>query len=502
MPVAEIFARRRRSRRSARSSATAVADACASPEPLVIACGGGAVLDPENRRALRDAGRRRVAAGAAPTSLAQRVGDRRDPAAARAAIPPARSTRLGAAARADVRSGRRTRRSTPTAATSTRSPTRCSPRSTAERRRDARVRVDLGDRGYDVVVGAGALAELASVLARPPPGRDRDARPRSPSTSATASRAALDARRRRRTRCSSMGDGEDAQDARDRRRAVPRGFAQWGLLRGDAVVALGGGVVGDTAGFAAAVYYRGVDVVQVPDHAARDGRRRDRRQDRRQPARGQEPRRRVPPAARGARRPRRSAHAARPRVPRAASARSRSTRLLGDDELATLLDDRADALLARDPAVLTDVIARCVRGQGRASSRPTSSSAPACRAALELRPHARPRARDASAATRSLHGEAVAIGLVFAAHLAAALERIAAERGRRATDTVVRTLGLPTCGPPGLRRRRAARAHGARQEVGRRAHVRARRARAGSSGSTIPTRPRSRKALARGRRGG
>ncbi len=31
----------------------AVADVCASPEPLVIACGGGVVLDPENRKALR-----------------------------------------------------------------------------------------------------------------------------------------------------------------------------------------------------------------------------------------------------------------------------------------------------------------------------------------------------------------------------------------------------------------------------------------------------------------
>ena len=29
---------------------------CASPEPLVVACGGGTVLDPENRRALRAAG--------------------------------------------------------------------------------------------------------------------------------------------------------------------------------------------------------------------------------------------------------------------------------------------------------------------------------------------------------------------------------------------------------------------------------------------------------------
>jgi shikimate kinase len=33
-----------------------VADVCASPEPLVIACGGGTVLDPESRRALRASG--------------------------------------------------------------------------------------------------------------------------------------------------------------------------------------------------------------------------------------------------------------------------------------------------------------------------------------------------------------------------------------------------------------------------------------------------------------
>jgi len=37
-----------------------------------------------------------------------------------------------------------------------------------------------------------------------------------------------------------------------------------GLTRGSTVVALGGGMVGDLAGFAAATLYRGVDVVQVP----------------------------------------------------------------------------------------------------------------------------------------------------------------------------------------------------------------------------------------------
>ena len=49
-----------------------------------------------------------------------------------------------------------------------------------------------------------------------------------------------------------------------RSRTCAAASREWGLLRDDAVVALGGGVVGDTAGFAAAVYYRGVDVVQVP----------------------------------------------------------------------------------------------------------------------------------------------------------------------------------------------------------------------------------------------
>ena len=60
-----------------------------------------------------------------------------------------------------------------------------------------------------------------------------------------------------------MGEGEDAKTLATVEELC-RGFAQWGLLRGDVVVAVGGGVVGDTAGFAAAVYYRGVDVVQVP----------------------------------------------------------------------------------------------------------------------------------------------------------------------------------------------------------------------------------------------
>src|SRR5205814_7862951 len=41
-------------------------------------------------------------------------------------------------------------------------------------------------------------------------------------------------------------------------------FIEAGLDRGGWVLALGGGVVGDTAGFAASIYMRGVRLVQVP----------------------------------------------------------------------------------------------------------------------------------------------------------------------------------------------------------------------------------------------
>ena len=41
-------------------------------------------------------------------------------------------------------------------------------------------------------------------------------------------------------------------------------LADSGVTRGDLIVALGGGVVGDLAGFAAASYLRGIDFVQIP----------------------------------------------------------------------------------------------------------------------------------------------------------------------------------------------------------------------------------------------
>jgi 3-dehydroquinate synthase len=60
-----------------------------------------------------------------------------------------------------------------------------------------------------------------------------------------------------------MGEGERFKSLRTLEKALAV-LSQAGLERHDVVVALGGGVVGDLAGFAAAVYLRGVPFIQVP----------------------------------------------------------------------------------------------------------------------------------------------------------------------------------------------------------------------------------------------
>ena len=60
-----------------------------------------------------------------------------------------------------------------------------------------------------------------------------------------------------------MPDGEQHKSMRSLDQALAF-FSKSGLERNDVVIALGGGVVGDLAGFAAATYLRGVAFIQVP----------------------------------------------------------------------------------------------------------------------------------------------------------------------------------------------------------------------------------------------
>lgn len=114
------------------------------------------------------------------------------------------------------------------------------------------VPVALGERSYDVVVGAGARHRLAQVV---PAGARRAA-------VVTQAGIGVDVDPGIESRVFPMGDGEAAKSLATVE-VLCRGFAAWGLHRSDVVVAVGGGVVTDTAGFAAAVYHRGVTVVHV-----------------------------------------------------------------------------------------------------------------------------------------------------------------------------------------------------------------------------------------------
>ncbi len=60
-----------------------------------------------------------------------------------------------------------------------------------------------------------------------------------------------------------MGDGERAKSLKTAERALAF-MIEHRFERNDAVIALGGGVVGDLAGFVAATYMRGVPYVQIP----------------------------------------------------------------------------------------------------------------------------------------------------------------------------------------------------------------------------------------------
>jgi 3-dehydroquinate synthase len=121
------------------------------------------------------------------------------------------------------------------------------------------VDVDV-DRPYPVIIGTGLLGDLTRILA----GRHRVAILYQPTLTATAEaiRAAL------------ADSGVDAHrieipDAEAGKELPVLGFiwevlGRIGIGRKDAVVSLGGGAATDVAGFAAATWLRGVDVVHVP----------------------------------------------------------------------------------------------------------------------------------------------------------------------------------------------------------------------------------------------
>ena len=283
------------------------------------------------------------------------------------------------------------------------------------------VPVPLGERAYDVLVGPGARDHLARVL----PAAARRA------AVVTSTGVGVEVDPGREHRVFLMGEGEQAKSLATVEQLC-RSFTSWGLTRGDVVVAVGGGLVTDTAGFAAAVYHRGVPVVHVATTLI-----------------GQ-----IDAAIGG------KTGVNLPEGKNLVGAFWQPAAVLCDTDVLATLPERewrsglGEMAKYRFLGVedllhlsLPEQVAACVRVKADVVSSDEREGASGRRATLNYG-HTLAHALETAGGYGLRHGEAVAVGLVFAAELAHALGRIDAERVAEHRE-VLEAYGLPTTLPAG-----------------------------------------------------
>lgn len=284
------------------------------------------------------------------------------------------------------------------------------------------VPIALADRSYEAVVGAGARMALRRLL---PPKAVR---------AAVVTQAGIDftVDTGREQRTFLVAGGEEAKclaTVED----LCRSFASWGLTRADVVVAVGGGVVTDAAGFAAAVYHRGVGVVNVATTLLG-----------------------MVDAAIGGK-----TGVNLPEGKNLVGAFWQPCAVVCDtDALATLpprerrsgLGEMAKYAFLGVPDLaglpLDQAIAACIRAKAAAVAADERDAGTGRRALLNYG-HTLAHALETAGRYDLRHGEAVAVGVVFAARLAERLGRIDASRVDQ-HRAVVAAYDLPTEVPPGL----------------------------------------------------
>ena len=410
-----------------------LAEALASDEPVVVAAAGGVVLDPANRERLRRAGLV-VWLRADPATLAGRVrsGDHRPlldtgPAEVLARLAAERRDLYADVANVtidvDGLSADEVVDQIEGVIASLAADAGPRPWAAGEL---ISVPVALGERSYPVLIGPGARYRLLQVL---PIGARRAAVVTQAGVGVT-----VDAGIEQRTVV--MGDGEESK-CLETVEELCREFSRFGLTRADVVVAVGGGVVTDTAGLAAALYHRGVAVIHVATtllaqvDAAIGGKT-------------------------GVNLPEGKNLVGAFWQPKAVLCDTEVLETLPPEEYRSGLGEMAkyhfltDAALADLP--LAEKVAHCVAIKAAfvtADEREDPSAKPPggrSRAVLNYG-HTLAHALETAAHYDLRHGEAVAIGLVFAARLARRLGRIDDDRVAEHV-AVVEGYGLPTAVPP------------------------------------------------------
>lgn len=222
-----------------------------------------------------------------------------------------------------------------------------------------------------------------------------------------------------------------------------------GLDRNSAIIALGGGVVGDLAGFVAATYLRGVPFIQIPtsllaqvdssvggkvavDHPLGKN---------------------LIGAFYQPQRVHINLAVLKTLVPRQFSAGMAEVikyGLLADMELFAFLEEQQQAVLAQDEAALTWLIRRCCEIKGHFVS--ADEREQGIRIALNLG-HTIGHAVEAASCFRYLHGEAIAAGLVgacYVSELRGLVDSVVTERLKKLLTAYGLPLSAPGFGPDEL----------------------------------------------------
>ena len=303
------------------------------------------------------------------------------------------------------------------------------------------LRVELGGRSYPIIIGSGLIGDagalIGPVLPRPSAIVVSDE-----TVAALYLEPVLEALAAAGIAAGSvvLPAGEATKDFAHLQLLCDR-LLDAGAERSTTLIALGGGVIGDIAGFAAGILLRGLDFVQIPTtllaqvDSAVGGKTAI------NTARGKNLVGAVPPAAPGAGRHRHLGH------PRPAPA---SRRLCGGGEVRP---DRRSDLLRLAASAMAAPFATASRRPARGRSRPVAPPRPRSSPRTSARPAAAPcstsvtpsatrwRPRPATASAL-LHGEAVAIGMAMAFALSARLGLCAAQTAER-VRAHLRWVGLP-----------------------------------------------------------
>jgi 3-dehydroquinate synthase len=305
------------------------------------------------------------------------------------------------------------------------------------------VNVDLGTRSYRILIGAGLLSE-PGIMGRWLPGRQVLVVTNTTVAPLYLSRVlagltGFDAQ------SLVLPDGEQFKTLELMNRIITE-LLRLRFSRDACIIALGGGVIGDVAGFAAACYQRGIALVQVPttllaqvDSSVGGKTAVNHESGKNMIGAFHQPRAVLSDTDVLATLPRRELCAGLAEVIKYG--------LIRDREFFEWLEQHLDRLLALDGDALEYTIARSCGIKAQIVSEDETESG--VRALLNFG-HTFGHAMETALEYRHwLHGEAVAAGMIIAADLSMRLGRIDAAAKKRIVNIVARC-GLPTGLAPGL----------------------------------------------------